>query len=124
MGSNGSRLLARMAFSSNAWNSSERLPTSAPMAAVRLPIASFLSVIRFWVSVPVLSTHKTVAAPSVSMAGMRRVSTRLRESRHAPRARKIVRITGNSSGRTAMAIAIPASSPSFQTCAVPPRVMA
>ena len=34
---------------------------------------------RFSVSVPVLSTHSTVAEPSVSMAGMRRVSTPWRE---------------------------------------------
>ena len=46
-----------------------------------------------------MSTQRTVAAPSVSMAGMRRVSTRLREIRQAPRARKIVSTTGNSSGR-------------------------
>jgi hypothetical protein len=41
------------------------------------------------------------------MAGMRRVSTRLREMRQAPRARKMVRMTGNSSGSTAMAMAMP-----------------
>ena len=38
----------------------------------------------FIVSVPVLSTHKTVAAPSASIAGRRRVSTRLRAIRQAP----------------------------------------
>ena len=43
---------------------------------------------RFWVRVPVLSVHKTVAEPRVSMAAARRVSTRAREIRHAPIAMK------------------------------------
>ena len=42
------------------------------------------TVIRFSVSVPVLSTHRTVAAPSVSITPMRRVSTCRREMRQAP----------------------------------------
>ncbi len=71
-------------------------PTSAAMPARR---ERCCSVMWFCVSVPVLSTHSTVAAPSVSMAGMRRVSTLLREMRQAPRARKIVSTTGNSSGQ-------------------------
>ena len=74
------------------------------------------------VSVPVLSTHRTVAAPRVSTAGMRRVSTRLREMRQAPRARNTVSTTGNSSGSVAMAREMPASSPSFQAAPLPPRV--
>jgi hypothetical protein len=72
---------------------------------------------RFSVRVPVLSTHSTVAAPSISIAGMRRVSTPRREMRHAPRARNTVRTTGNSSGMIAMASVSPASRLSSQ----PPR---
>ena len=63
---------------------------------------------RFSVSVPVLSAHSTVVAPSVSMAGNRRVSTPWREMRQAPRARNTVRTTGNSSGSSAMASVRPA----------------
>ena len=89
----------------------------------RTPSASTAtSVIRFWVSVPVLSTHRTVADPSVSTAGIRRVRTRLREMRHAPRARKTVRTTGNSSGSVAIASAMPGEQPCFQTAGDPPRV--
>ena len=73
---------------------------------------------RFSVSVPVLSTHSTVAAPSISIAGMRRVSTPCREMRQAPSARNTVSTTGNSSGRIAMASVRPASTPSSQS---PPR---
>jgi hypothetical protein len=40
--------------------------------------------IRFCVKVPVLSLHKTVAAPNVSIAAARRVNTRACEIRHAP----------------------------------------
>ena len=38
------------------------------------------------VRVPVLSTHSVVAEPSISIAGTRRVSTRFREIRQAPKA--------------------------------------
>ena len=55
--------------------------------------------IRFSVSVPVLSEQSTVAAPSVSSAAIRRARTLLRAIRYAPRARKMVTTTGNSSGR-------------------------
>ena len=72
---------------------------------------------RFSVSVPVLSVHKTVAEPRVSMAAARRVSTRAREMRHAPMAMKTVRTTGSSSGNIDMPSAIPASSASSH----PPR---
>jgi hypothetical protein len=52
-------------------------------------VASARTVIRFWVSVPVLSTHSTVVAPNVvSTAGIRRLSTLLREILHAPSARR------------------------------------
>ena len=70
---------------------------------------------RFSVSVPVLSTHSTVAAPKVSTAGIRRVRTRFCDMRHAPSARNIVSTTGNSSGSVAIASVIPARSPSFQS---------
>ena len=72
------------------------------------------TVIWFIVSVPVLSTQMTVAEPSVSSTGVRRVSTCFWDSRHAPSARKIVSTTGNSSGSIAMAVPMPASRPSSQ----------
>ena len=49
---------------------------------------------RFSVSVPVLSVHSTVAAPSVSMAAARRVSTRACDMRHAPITMKTVSTSG------------------------------
>ena len=69
---------------------------------------------RFSVSVPVLSTHSTVVAPSVSIAGIRRVSTLCFEMRHAPSARKTVRTTGNSSGSIPIASVTPARIASAQ----------
>ena len=69
---------------------------------------------RFSVSVPVLSVHSTVAEPSASTAGNLRASTRLFEMRQAPMAMKTVSTTGNSSGSTAIASAMPASSPCNQ----------
>jgi len=87
---------------------------SLPKASARA------SRMRFSVSVPVLSQHSTVAEPSVSIAGMRRVSTPWRAMRHAPNARNTVSTTGNSSGTAAMASVRPASiapsgSPRFAT---------
>ena len=67
---------------------------------------------RFCVRVPVLSTASTVMAPSDSTADTRRVSTCCWAMRQAPRARKTVRMTGISSGRMAMASAMPDSSAS------------
>ncbi len=52
------------------------------------------TVIRFCVTVPVLSTHSTLTAPSVSTPGRLRTSDRFRASRHAPMDRNTVRITG------------------------------
>ena len=72
---------------------------------------SLATAMRLSVSVPVLSTHRTVAAPSVSITGARRASTLALDSRQAPRARKMVRTTGNSSGSIAIARVIPARSP-------------
>ena len=64
--------------------------------------------IRFSVRVPVLSVHRTDAAPSVSIAEARRVSTRALEMRHAPIAMKTASTMGNSSGSIDMPTAIPA----------------
>ncbi len=75
---------------------------------------------RFSVSVPVLSLHSTVVAPSVSMALMRRVSTPSFDSRRAPRAGNTVSTTGYSSGSIAMASAMPASSACSQSPFVRP----
>ena len=78
------------------------------------------TVMRFCVRVPVLSTHSTVAEPSVSTPGIRRVSTCLRDIRQAPSARNTVSTTGNSSGSIAIAGVMPASSPSSQLPRVKP----
>ena len=72
---------------------------------------------RFSVRVPVLSVQRTLAAPSVSMAEARRVSTRAFEMRQAPIAMKTASTMGNSSGSIDMPTAMPASTPSSQ----PPR---
>ena len=72
------------------------------------------TVMRFIVNVPVLSTHTTVADPSVSITGGRRVSTCCCDIRQAPKARNTASTTGNSSGSMAMAVAMPASTPSSQ----------
>ena len=79
---------------------------------------------RFIVSVPVLSTHSTVVAPSSSTAGMLRVSTFSRASRHAPSPRKMVSTTGSSSGRMAIARVMPASSPCSQSPRLRPQATA
>ena len=68
--------------------------------------------ILFWVIVPVLSEHKTVAEPSVSIAEDFLVNRFLLESRHAPIARNTERTTGNSSGNIAIAVASPFSNAS------------
>ena len=73
------------------------------------------------VSVPVLSTHRTVVAPSSSTAGMLRVSTFCLDRRHAPSPRKMVSTTGNSSGRMAIASVSPASKPVSQSPRVRPH---
>ena len=88
------------------------------------PAQSRRTAIRFIVKVPVLSTHKTVVAPSSSTAGMLRVSTFSRASRQAPRPRKMVSTTGNSSGRMAIANVRPASKPCSQSPRVRPHARA
>ena len=65
----------------------------------------------FWVRVPVLSVHSTVAVPRVSMALARRTSTRWLAMRQAPIAMNTVRISGNSCGSMDMARVMPASTP-------------
>ena len=75
---------------------------------------------RFSVSVPVLSLHSTVVAPSVSMALMRRVSTPSFDRRRAPSAGNTVSTTGYSSGSMAMARAMPASRACSQSPLISP----
>ena len=87
------------------------------MAAVPSGRRSSAIVMRFSVSVPVLSVHSTVAAPSVSIAEARRVSTRAFEIRQAPIAMNTASTIGNSSGSIDMPTAMPASTASSQ----PPR---
>ena len=85
-GRTGSAALARMA---NSTQRRESAPAAASLGGqstsdARPSTTAPARVMRFWVSVPVLSTHSTVAAPSVSTAGTRRVSTRCCEMRQAP----------------------------------------
>src|SRR5450759_4488824 len=75
------------------------------------------TVMRFSVSVPVLSVHRTVVAPSVSIAAARRVKTRAWEMRHAPLAMKTAMTNGNSSGSRDMPKAMPPS----MACSHEPR---
>ena len=75
---------------------------------------------RFSVSVPVLSLHSTVVAPSVSMALMRRVSTPSLDRRCAPSAGNTVITTGYSSGSMAIASAMPASTACSQSPFIKP----
>ena len=125
IGSNGSFLQARMANSATSWqiSATEFFPV-ASCSHICPAAKNVWTVIRFWVRVPVLSTHSTVAEPRVSIAGTWRVSTFFREILHAPSARNMVRTTGNSSGRIAIARVIPARSPSIQlpgSCRIRPR---
>ena len=69
---------------------------------------------------PVLSTQRTVAEPSVSIVGTRLVKTLLYEILQAPKARIMVKTMGNSSGSTAMAIVMPAGNPCNQSPLVMP----
>ena len=66
---------------------------------------------RFIVSVPVLSTHSTVAAPSASTTAGRRASTLTRAMRQAARPMKTVITMGISSGSIAIANASADSRP-------------
>ena len=112
IGSKGSRWLARMPSSTTSCTASgSRRPSATSTAPASPGAQSRATLMRFSVRVPVLSVQRTVAAPSASTAGSRRVSMRLRESRQAPMAMNTVSTTGSSSGRMAMARATPASSP-------------
>ncbi len=75
-------------------------------------LRSSATAIRLRVNVPVLSVQSTVAEPRVSIAVARRVSTRERESRHAPITMNTVSTSGNSSGSIDMPSAMPARSAS------------
>ncbi len=77
---------------------------------------------RLKVSVPVLSVHRTVAAPSVSMVAGRRVRTRRRDRRHAPITVKTTSTSGSSSGSIAMLSAMPASSASSHRPVINPWI--
>ena len=63
-----------------------------------------MTVIRFWVRVPVLSEQMTVTEPRVSTAGSLRISARRRSIRWAPRARAMVTTVGSPSGIAATAM--------------------
>ena len=67
------------------------------------------TVIRFSVSVPVLSVRMTVVAPSVSTADRRSIKAFLRAIRHMPRASASVATMGKPSGIAATASAMAAS---------------
>ena len=71
------------------------------------PSCSDVRVIRFSVSVPVLSVRMMLAAPSVSTADRRAISAFLFDMRHMPRASAIVATNGRPSGIAATASAIP-----------------
>ena len=66
-------------------------------------MSSTTTVIRFWVSVPVLSEQIVVTDPSVSTAYSRRMSARSASIRCAPRARVMVTTAGRLSGIAATA---------------------
>ena len=68
------------------------------------------TVISFLVRVPVLSVQMTVVEPSVSTAGSRRTSARIRAMRCMPIASVIVATAGRPSGTAAMASEMPISS--------------
>ncbi len=89
--------LARMPNSSRDAKATRQLCRPWIRAARKCRFRSIVSAIamRFWVSVPVLSVHSNVAAPRVSIAAARRVSTCARDMRHAPITRKTVRTSGN-----------------------------
>ena len=90
------------------------------VAKVRLFATSCCTAMRLKVSVPVLSTHITVAAPSASIVLTRLVSTRYFEIRHAPIAINTVNTTGYSSGRTDIANVMPDKRPCNQSPRVRP----
>ena len=70
---------------------------------VRSATSSMVTVIRFSVSVPVLSEQMTVTEPRVSTAGSLRIRARRLSIRCAPNARAMVTTAGNPSGTAATA---------------------
>ena len=95
-----------------------RQSTSSPSTTART------TCMRLVVSVPVLSVHRTVAAPSVSIARSRRTTTLARAMRQAPSARQSAIRVGSPCGSAASISASPASAPCCQSAARPPRVRA
>ena len=135
MGSKGLGALARMACSIKGWKSTEigfdavandvfQRNTSLESVGLReLGTESAVTVMRFCVSVPVLSVHSTLVAPSVSIALMWRVSTPSRARRRAPMAGNRVSTTEYSSGRMDMARAMLASTAGSHSPVRRPSVM-
>jgi hypothetical protein len=80
-------------------------------APAATPSKTATSAIRLRVNVPVLSTHRTVTAPSASTACGCRVSTCWRARRQAPSASITVQTTANSSGMIDIASVSPTSRP-------------
>src|SRR5262249_1194356 len=79
--------------------------TKVPLLTVisRPPAYTETAVIRFRVSVPVLSRQIVCTAPSVSTAARRRMRTPCRRMLRMPRARTVVATVGNPSGTAATA---------------------
>ena len=113
MGSNGSRWLARSAYSTSAWT---LFRADAPSGRRRQVAPSTASGGARACGSPSACRSCRRRGPSraerLDRRTARRVSTRLCDIRQAPSARKTVRMTGNSSGRSAIASASPASRPS------------
>ena len=84
-------------------------PVFASSSISPLGTLSRRTVIRFSVSVPVLSVRMTVVAPRVSTADSRSISAFCRAMRHMPRASASVATIGKPSGMAATASAIAAS---------------
>jgi hypothetical protein len=76
----------------------------------------------FSVKVPVLSTHRTVIAPSVSIARFLRASTPKREIRRAPNVKNTLKTTGSSSGRSEIASVMPDSAAASHAPSRTPRI--
>ncbi len=110
IGSKGLVWLDRIPYSIISWKGSGN-DFPATTSRKSFPLKSRVTVILFCVKVPVLSVHKTVAAPRVSIAAGLRVSTCFFDIRQAPMARNMVNTTGNSSGNMAIASVIPAKKP-------------
>ena len=113
IGSMDCRLEARAADTSSALTGPE--PPASSAGRSRPSTQSLARVISLAVRVPVLSTHRMLVAPSVSIAAVRLTRTCRRARRQAPSAKKIASTMGNSSGISAIATVIPASVPATQS---------